>query len=129
MIERWHRTLKAALIALGASNNWTRHLPTVLLGLRTALGTDSDNVYSDEFTGGFGRSKKIALTLIAEEYGICLLTQKRVMSEDFMAKGITINTKTYCESAKNEKKRIKDERRERLNRGVFLLNDSPIPLV
>lgn len=36
-IERWHRTLKSALMARGASTRWTYELPTVLLGLRTAL--------------------------------------------------------------------------------------------
>lgn len=36
MIERWHRTLKAALMARGTTQ-WTEDLPTVLLGLRTAL--------------------------------------------------------------------------------------------
>lgn len=41
IIERWHRTLKAALTArLLENNNWTRELPTVLLGLRTALKED-----------------------------------------------------------------------------------------
>lgn len=36
-IERWHRTLKAALMARGATTSWTDELPTVLLGLRTAI--------------------------------------------------------------------------------------------
>lgn len=42
-VERWHRSLKAALMArLGSSNtNWVDELPTVLLGLRSALRTDS----------------------------------------------------------------------------------------
>ncbi|KAJ8731369.1 hypothetical protein PYW07_004533 [Mythimna separata] len=41
-IERWHRTLKAALMARGATTNWTDELPTVLLGLRTALREDNN---------------------------------------------------------------------------------------
>lgn len=36
-VERWHRTLKAALMARSASTTWTDELPTVLLGLRTTL--------------------------------------------------------------------------------------------
>lgn len=36
-IERWHRTMKTALMARNATTNWTEELPTVLLGLRTAL--------------------------------------------------------------------------------------------
>lgn len=41
-IERWHRTLKAALMARGAhSSRWSEELPTVLLGLRTALRDDN----------------------------------------------------------------------------------------
>ncbi|XP_069358845.1 uncharacterized protein [Maniola hyperantus] len=41
-IERWHRTMKAALMARGASATWTEELPTVLLGLRTALREDNN---------------------------------------------------------------------------------------
>lgn len=41
MIERWHRTLKAALrCQLQQDNNWIKWLPTVLLGLRTAYKED-----------------------------------------------------------------------------------------
>lgn len=36
-IERFHRTLKAAIMARGSSTNWSSDLPTVLLGLRTSL--------------------------------------------------------------------------------------------
>lgn len=36
-IERFHRTLKAALMARGVTSQWSEGLPTVLLGLRTAL--------------------------------------------------------------------------------------------
>ncbi|XP_064215679.1 uncharacterized protein LOC135267345 [Tribolium castaneum] len=39
-IERWHRTLKTAIKA-HASPNWTKHLPTVLLGLRTVIRDDT----------------------------------------------------------------------------------------
>ena len=35
MVERAHRTLKAALMARGASDDWIEHLPWVLLGIRT----------------------------------------------------------------------------------------------
>ncbi|XP_041983391.1 uncharacterized protein LOC121736335 [Aricia agestis] len=40
-IERWHRTMKTALVARGASTQWADELPTVLLGLRTALREDT----------------------------------------------------------------------------------------
>ncbi|GFO39908.1 transposon ty3-g Gag-Pol polyprotein [Plakobranchus ocellatus] len=36
MVERFHRTLKAALKARLTGNNWVEELPWVLLGLRTA---------------------------------------------------------------------------------------------
>ncbi|CAG9138302.1 unnamed protein product [Plutella xylostella] len=36
-VERWHRTFKAALMARGATVTWSDELPTVLLGLRTAI--------------------------------------------------------------------------------------------
>lgn len=41
-IERFHRTLKAALMARGATTEWSDELPTVLLGLRTALREESN---------------------------------------------------------------------------------------
>ncbi|GFO11984.1 Pol polyprotein [Plakobranchus ocellatus] len=40
MVERFHRTLKAALKARLTGNNWVGELPWVLLGLRTALRED-----------------------------------------------------------------------------------------
>lgn len=42
VIERWHRTLKAALMArLRNNKNWIDELPTVLLGLRAAIRSDT----------------------------------------------------------------------------------------
>ncbi|GFR64776.1 transposon Ty3-G Gag-Pol polyprotein [Elysia marginata] len=40
MVERFHRTLKAALKARLTGNNWVEELPWVLLGLRTAPKED-----------------------------------------------------------------------------------------
>ncbi|KAG6458786.1 hypothetical protein O3G_MSEX011059 [Manduca sexta] len=43
IIERWHRSLKAALMSrLSTSNKWTAELPTVLMGLRAATRTDTN---------------------------------------------------------------------------------------
>lgn len=39
MVERWHRSFKAALMC-NANTNWTDLLPTVLLGLRTCFKAD-----------------------------------------------------------------------------------------
>lgn len=40
-IERWHRTLKAAIMAHSVSNNsWTDVLPTILLGLHCTVRED-----------------------------------------------------------------------------------------
>jgi cleavage and polyadenylation specificity factor subunit 1 len=41
MVERLHRSLKAALRARHASTSWVEHLPWVLLGLRTAPRKDN----------------------------------------------------------------------------------------
>lgn len=41
-VERWHRTLKSALMARCARTNWSDELSTVLLGLRTALRQDQE---------------------------------------------------------------------------------------
>ena len=37
MIERWHITLKAALMARCTKSDWMYHLPWVLLGIHTML--------------------------------------------------------------------------------------------
>ena len=39
LVERWHRTLKSALICHGGQK-WVEYLPTVLLGLRTSFKED-----------------------------------------------------------------------------------------
>lgn len=41
MVERWHRSLKTALMC-HADSQWTRTLSTVLLGLRTHLRSDTN---------------------------------------------------------------------------------------
>lgn len=41
-VERWHRTLKTALMARCTTTEWAQELPTVLLGLRTALRADNN---------------------------------------------------------------------------------------
>lgn len=40
LIERWHRSLKTALTARLSTSSWTYELPTVLLGLRSAIKED-----------------------------------------------------------------------------------------
>ena len=50
MIERWHRSLKAA-IKCHTSSNWVNALPTVLLGLRTSIKEDI-NASAAELTYG-----------------------------------------------------------------------------
>ena len=41
MVERFHRIMKASLMArLGNNSNWTEELPVVMLGLRTAFKED-----------------------------------------------------------------------------------------
>lgn len=39
MVERWHRTLKPAILCKG-KDNWIHHIPAILLGLRTAYKDD-----------------------------------------------------------------------------------------
>ncbi|KAK4474308.1 hypothetical protein MN116_000394 [Schistosoma mekongi] len=41
MVERFHRQLKAALICHSNPSQWTQFLPLVMLGIRTAVKTDS----------------------------------------------------------------------------------------
>nr|VZI45360.1 unnamed protein product [Spirometra erinaceieuropaei] len=42
MVERFHRQLKASLRAADYPENWTDHLPLVLLGIRSSLKSDLD---------------------------------------------------------------------------------------
>ncbi|BHF58520.1 hypothetical protein SprV_0100147200 [Sparganum proliferum] len=42
MVERFHRQLKASLRAADDPENWTDHLPLVLLGIRSSLNSDLD---------------------------------------------------------------------------------------
>ena len=43
ILERWHRTLKAAIMChVSDRADWTRSLSTVLLGLRTAIRSDTE---------------------------------------------------------------------------------------
>ncbi|BHF60333.1 hypothetical protein SprV_0100329700 [Sparganum proliferum] len=42
MVERFHRQLKASLRAADDPENWTDHLPLVLLGIRSSLKSDID---------------------------------------------------------------------------------------
>ena len=54
MVERFHRTLKAALIAHCSTSTWTDELPWVLLGLRTTPKDDdcttAEKVYGENLT-------------------------------------------------------------------------------
>lgn len=52
-VERWHRSLKAALTArlCNAPSSWVSELPTVLLGLRTAVRSDN-GISAAELTYG-----------------------------------------------------------------------------
>lgn len=57
IIERWHRTLKNALKArLQSKQNWNEEIPTVLLGLRAAVRSDT-GVSAAELT--FGRPLRL----------------------------------------------------------------------
>ncbi|CAB0037102.1 unnamed protein product [Trichogramma brassicae] len=42
VLERWHRDFKAALMCQANSDEWTRALPFVMLGLRTRIRSDID---------------------------------------------------------------------------------------
>ena len=41
MVERWHRSLKASLMARIQTESWVKELPTVLFGLRAAIRSDT----------------------------------------------------------------------------------------
>ncbi|MEO1419314.1 MAG: hypothetical protein AAFW00_28935, partial [Bacteroidota bacterium] len=51
LVERFHRTLKAALMSRCATGNWFHHLPWVLLGLRTTPKSADDISPSERVFG------------------------------------------------------------------------------
>jgi hypothetical protein len=54
IIERWHRSLKAALMSrLDSNRKWIDELPTALMGLRAAIRTDT-NTSAAQLTYGQG---------------------------------------------------------------------------
>lgn len=73
MIERFHRTLKVALMTRESNENWLKEIPTVLLGLRSSLREDT-GYSSAEMTygtpirlpGGFFESSAAQLSTYEE---------------------------------------------------------------
>lgn len=51
LVERWHRSVKAAIMCHTDSGEWTRILSTVLLGLRTQVRLDTNASPSDYVYG------------------------------------------------------------------------------
>ena len=62
-IERWHRAMKAALMAYG-NTNWVKILPIILLGLRNAINTET-GVSSAQLT--FGQRLKLPADFFEED--------------------------------------------------------------
>lgn len=51
MIERWHRSLKTALMCRGNTTQWVSELPSVLLGLRACLKDDTQHSVAEMVYG------------------------------------------------------------------------------
>lgn len=51
IVERWHRSLKAALMSRGNTEQWVAELPTVLLGLRASLRDDTQTSAAEMVLG------------------------------------------------------------------------------
>ncbi|XP_023314661.1 igE-binding protein-like [Trichogramma pretiosum] len=93
MIERWHRSLKAAIMCRAESQSWTELLPSVLLGLRTRLLSAIDASPADMLYGGplripgdlcVGADAEVdpkiflaSLELIRAKYALCWLRIRR----------------------------------------------------
>lgn len=68
MVERWHRSMKAALTARLLNNKtWIEELPTIMLGLRAAPRTDNQ-VSASQLT--FGRSTRLPADFFEENNNI-----------------------------------------------------------
>lgn len=65
LVERWHRSMKAALKArLLENKHWTEELPTIMLGLRAALRSDTQ-VSAAELT--YGQSLRLPSDFFVEK--------------------------------------------------------------
>ncbi|KAL1129634.1 hypothetical protein AAG570_012579 [Ranatra chinensis] len=62
-VERWHRSLKAALPARLDSANWVRHLPSILLGLRVVMREDNKTCIAELV---FGRRLRLPGDLFSD---------------------------------------------------------------
>ena len=80
MVERFHRQLKAAIMAHESPNPWTTTLPAVLLGVRSAVkellgGSAAEMTYSTtfrlpvEFTQKYPVDARTDLETILTSYG------------------------------------------------------------
>ncbi len=78
MVERWHRTLKAAIRAY-ATDRWTEILPLVLLGLRLAINSDS-GVSPAQLTYGQELRLPGEFFTVGDDDGSCKITN----AEDFV---------------------------------------------
>uniref|UniRef100_A0ABD2WIL2 RNA-directed DNA polymerase n=1 Tax=Trichogramma kaykai TaxID=54128 RepID=A0ABD2WIL2_9HYME len=76
LIERWHRTLKAALMCHAHPENWLELLPSVLLGLRTRLVGEFDVSPAEMLYG----------TTLAIPGDLCFNTHARVDPKIFASK-------------------------------------------
>ncbi|KAL7290079.1 hypothetical protein TKK_0015807 [Trichogramma kaykai] len=76
LIERWHRTLKAALMCHAHPENWLELLPSVLLGLRTRLVGEFDVSPAEMLYG----------TTLAIPGDLCFNTDARVDPKIFASK-------------------------------------------
>ncbi|XP_075157777.1 uncharacterized protein LOC142231040 [Haematobia irritans] len=73
MVERWHRSLKSALMCHN-TKNWLDVLPTVLLGLRSSIRED---INSSPFELTYGTTIKLPGDMLTE-------TQNQAPTEDFV---------------------------------------------
>nr|VZI50868.1 unnamed protein product [Spirometra erinaceieuropaei] len=62
MVERFHRQLKASLRVAANPDNWTDHLPLVLLGIRSALKADLDCSAVELVFGDTGRLARVMVS-------------------------------------------------------------------
>lgn len=81
IIERWHRTLKTALTSRLNDSSWTSELPTVLLGLRAALRTDSNVSAAQALYGQ-------TICLPGEVYDPCSYPHSATQIENAISKAI-----------------------------------------
>lgn len=109
LVERFHRTLKASLLARQNATNWVDELPFILLGIRTAIKTDIGCSSADLV---YGQSLRIPSQLVVEDSN----SDRNIGNSD--------NTTTFVQNLRKAMSNVKSvNSRVRIQDDIFIPSD------